>query len=253
MPKPLFYTGTAFCLFIALSAATALLQQTGGAPFGFVAVHGLMLAATSSSAWAIVVALLAGGAAAAILVRMATLLAARHLFAAFAALFTVAAAMVSLSWVLLLQARMLMIARGGLGMLNEGMRPIGRELVEMHFAAVMMLGYFIAVSFLALRPYFRIQASRVLSVLVAFPLPLFLLILVQELFEGGTAIALPGATPASYVFVGVISLLFFAIAVHCIRHRHMFLETTNLRELLDTRVDHAARPGRPIGGVAFDS
>jgi hypothetical protein len=30
----------------------------------------------------------------------------------------------------------------------------------------------------------------------------------------------------------------------------MFIETTNLRELLDTRVD---RSSRPIGGVAYDS
>jgi hypothetical protein len=44
-------------------------------------------------------------------------------------------------------------------------------------------------------------------------------------------------------------VLFFAIAVHCIRHRHMFIETTNLRELLDTRIDRSS----PIGGVAFDS
>jgi hypothetical protein len=248
MPKALFYGGTAFCLFVALTSAAALMQQASGAPFGFVAIHGTTLLMTTPAAWAVVVALLAGLGVAAILVRMATLLAARHLFGAFAALFTVGGAVVSLSWVTLLQARMLMLGRGGTALLDGRMRP----LVEMHFAALMMLGYFIAVSLLALRPYFRIQASRVLSVLVAFPLPLFLLILVQELLEGGTAIAMPAASPASLVFVAVVSMLFFAIAVHCIRHRHMFLETTNLRELLDTRVD-VTRPGRPIGGVAFDS
>ena len=249
MPKPLFYSGTAFCLFIALSSTAALLKQAGGVPLGFVAIHGFTLMATPPAAWAVVVALLAGLGAAVILVRMAALLAARHLFAAFAALFTVGGAVLSLSWVMLLQARMLMLARGGVGLLDARMRP----LVEMHFAALMMLGYFVALSLLALRPYFRVQASRVLSVLVAFPLPLFLLILVQELLEGGVAIALPAASPASLVYVGVVSLLFFSIAVHCIRHRHMFLETTNLRELLDSRVDQAGRPGRPIGGVAFDS
>jgi len=31
----------------------------------------------------------------------------------------------------------------------------------------------------------------------------------------------------------------------------MFIETTNLRELLEPRID-PARSGRPIGGVAFD-
>ena len=249
MPKPLFYTGTAFCLFIALASTAALLKQASGVPLGFVAIHGITLMAMPSAGWAVMVALLAGLGAAAILVRMAALLAVRHLFGAFAALFTVGGAVLSLSWVLLLQVRMLMLGRGGVGLLDNRMRP----LVEMHFAALMMLGYFVALSLLALRPYFRVQASRVLSVLVAFPLPLFLLIVMQELTEGGTAIAMPAASPASMVYVGVVSLLFFAIAVHCIRHRHMFLETTNLRELLDTRVDHAARPGRPIGGVAFDS
>jgi len=52
----------------------------------------------------------------------------------------------------------------------------------------------------------------------------------------------------------VVSVLFFSIAVHCIRHRHLFLEMTNLRELLDGRFDPTNRaPRRPIGGVAFDS
>jgi hypothetical protein len=51
-----------------------------------------------------------------------------------------------------------------------------------------------------------------------------------------------------------MSILFFAISVHCIRHRHLFLEMTNLRELLDGRFDPSARASRrPIGGVAFDS
>jgi hypothetical protein len=61
---------------------------------------------------------------------------------------------------------------------------------------------------------------------------------------------LPSASPAALVFFGVVAVLFFAIAVHCIRHRHMFIETTNLRELLDTRID---RSSRPLGSVAFDS
>ena len=46
-------------------------------------------------------------------------------------------------------------------------------------------------------------------------------------------------------------VLFFAIGVHCIRHRHMFLEMTNLRELLESRLDHGKE--RVIGRVAYDS
>jgi len=53
-------------------------------------------------------------------------------------------------------------------------------------------------------------------------------------------------------------MTFVAIAFHSLRHRHLFLEITNLRELLDARVDPLSRP-RPAralrlgNDVAFDS
>ena len=108
-----------------------------------------------------------------------------------------------------------------------------------------------SLTFLALRPYFSVQASRVIAALVFFPFPLFCLILLQELFVSTPLAPLPPATPASLVFLAVVALLFFAIAVHCIRHRHMFLEMTNLRELLESRLDHGKE--RVIGRVAYDS
>jgi hypothetical protein len=245
MPKPLFYIGTAFCFFLALTTAAAVGEQLRGGPAVFVALQGSTASTTAVAGWAIVVALLAGLAAAAILLRMAALLAARHLFGAFLALFAVCAAVVSLAWILLLQARMVALLHRRLA--------VSGDLAEMHFAGIMMLGYFLALSFLALRPYFHIQASRFLSALVLLPLPLFLLILIQEIFVAPSAAPLPAGTPAWLVFFSVVSLLFFAIAVHCIRHRHMFIETTNLRELLEPRVDPGRTDSRPIGGVAFDS
>jgi len=243
MPKPLFYVGTAFCLFLAVAAVEGLTQQLHGAPLAFVAVHGNSVSTTLSAALGIVVTLFAGMAAAAILLRMAALLAARNLFAAFLTLFCVTAAVVSVAGVVLLQSRMLTLARRGTVM--------GEPVAELHFAAVMMLGYFLSMSFLALRPYFRIQASRFLSALVFFPLPLFVLILAQEMLVTGTRAPLPNVTPASLVYFGAVALLFFAIALHCIRHRHMFLEMTNLRELLESRVEQTNRERR-IGGVAFE-
>jgi hypothetical protein len=241
MPKFFFYAGTGFCLFIALCAAAALMTQADGGPLTFIAIRGAGVSATNAAAWAIVVALIAGVATSAILVRMAALLAARNVFGALFALLSTAAAVMSLAWTLLLQTRMLMLARHGVAY---------GELAQLHFAALMMLGCFVSLSFLALRPYFSVQASRVLSALVFFPFPLYCLILAQELFVSTKLTPLPAASPAALVFFGVVAVLFFAIAVHCIRHRHMFIETTNLRELLDTRID---RPSRPIGGVAFDS
>jgi len=241
MPKFFFYAGTGFCLFVALCAAAGLMSQAEGGPLAFVAVHGAIVSARSASGWAIVVALIAGIATAAILVRMAALLAARNVFGALFALLSTAASIVSLAWTLLLQMRMLMLVRTGAAY---------GEMAQLHFVALMMLGCFLSLTFLALRPYFSVQASRVLSALVFFPFPLYCLILTQELFVSTRLSPLPSASPAATVFLGVVAVLFFATAVHCIRHRHMFIETTNLRELLDTRVDH---PSHPIGGVAFDS
>jgi len=243
MPKGLFYTGTAFCLFLALASAAGLAQQLRG-QVTFVAMHGGAVSTSSGAAWAIVVALLAGMAVAAVLLRMAALLAARNLFAAFLAIFCVGATIVSLAAVVLLQSRMLVDAR-------HAHPALGAPIVQLHFAAVMMLGYFLSMSFLALRPYFRVQASRFLSATVFFPLPLYLLILLQEMFVTGSPAALPAVTPASMVFFAATALLFFAISVHCIRHRHMFLEMTNLRELLESRLDHGK--DRVIGRVAYDS
>ncbi|HUP62648.1 MAG TPA: hypothetical protein VNA69_19765 [Thermoanaerobaculia bacterium] len=216
MPKFLFYAGTAFCFFLAVTsgaeAARAFLQVP--------------------PALSILLALAAGLAVATLFMRMAALLAARNLFAALMAVLCVACATTSLAGLLLLRWR-------------AGAAP---ELADMHFVALMSHGFFVSLSLLSLRPYFSIQASRFLAALVFFPLPLFLLVLAQEMLA--TTAPLPASTPASRVFFSVAGLLFFSIAVHCVRHRHLFLEMTNLRELLDSRIDPTRQ--RAIGGVAFD-
>ena len=243
MPKILFYGGTAFCLFLALTSAAELMREMEGTGVAFAGLqtHGLF---TPHAAWAILVALIAGLAAAMIFVRMAALLAARNLFGAFLALLCTSGAIVSLSGVLMLQSRML--ARRTPALLAS--------LSELHLIGYLVFGYFVSLSLLALRPYFRIQASRFLSALVFLPLPLFALAATQELFERASNAPLPATSPASLVYFAVVSVLFFAIAVHCIRHRHLFIEMTNLRELLDGRFDPTNRASRrPIGGVAFDS
>jgi hypothetical protein len=234
MPKFLFYAGTAFCLFLALTSAGEAARQLRDGGVAFVA-----LPQGPYTTWAVAGALVAGLGIAALFLRMAALLAARNLYAAFVALVSVTGATLALTGVLFLQWRIAAAA--------------GASLNEIHFAAVMVLGFFVSLSLLSLRPYFSIQASRFLSALVFFPLPLFTLIVAQEMFVRASAAPLPASTPASQVFFAVLSLLFVSIAVHSIRHRHLFLEMTNLRELLDSRVDPGSRHGRPIGGVAFDS
>ncbi len=246
MPKILFYAGTAFCLFLALTSAAEAARElrAESIAFGALEASGKTL---PRAPWAILVALAAALGSAAIFLRMAALLAARNLFGAFLAVFSVTGAVVSLAAVLLLQSRIYLLSRTA--------EPIA-SLLELHFAGCLVLGYFVSVSLLALRPYFRVQASRFLSVLVAFPLPVFGVVLVQELFATASPAPLPPASPASLAFFAIVSILFFSIAVHCIRHRHLFIEVTNLRELLEGRSDPSARPsGRPIrlGGAAFDS
>ena len=247
MPKLLFYTGTAFCLFLALTGAGEVARELQGGGASFAAIHNGAPIVSPRAAWAIVIALLAGLAVAAIFLRMAALLAPRNLFGAFVGVFAVAGAMASLSGVLLLQARMAAIVRRAAADLAS-LRPLS----EVHFAAYLLLGYFASVAMLALRPYFRVQASRLLSVLVFRPLPLFFLIVAQELFVAPSTGVLPASSPGSIVFNAIMSMLFFAIAVHCVRHRHLFLEMTNLRELLDSRVDLAGRGTRPVR-AAFES
>src|SRR6266849_3210718 len=110
MPKVLFYAGTAFCLFLALSSAAEMSRELQGNTVAFAALTPRL---TSAAAWAILASLAAGLAASTIFLRMAALLAARNLFGAFLALFSVSGAVTSLAWLLLLQSRILILARHG--------------------------------------------------------------------------------------------------------------------------------------------
>ncbi|HEV7922325.1 MAG TPA: hypothetical protein VGR02_16180 [Thermoanaerobaculia bacterium] len=232
MPKVLFYAGTAFCLFLALGSAAESARQLQGASLAFAALGPLGAPAVARAAWTVVVALAAGFAAAAIFVRMAALLAPRNLFGAFFAVFSAIGSMLTLSATMLLQWRMVVTASPLLG--------------ELHLMACLLLGFFVSLTMLSVRPYFRIQASRVLSALVSFPLPIFALIVAQELFVSASHAPLPTSSPASTAWFATIAVLFFSVAVHCVRHRHLFIETTNLRELLDGR-------GRGhVGAIVFE-
>src|SRR5688572_9894222 len=195
MPKLLFYAGTAFCFFLSLTSAVEAARELQSGTLAFVA-----LPATTRASAAIALTLVAGLAIAALFLRMAALLAARNLFAALMAVLFVAAATASLAGLLLLQWRITTVGDA--------------QVADVHFAGLMALGFFVSLSLLSLRPYFNIQASRFLSALVLLPLPLFLLVLAN--------------VRAARLFFSVMAVVFFSIAVHCIRHRHLFLEMTNL-------------------------
>src|SRR5688500_8691099 len=100
MPKFLFYAGTAFCVFLALTSAGEAARELRDGGVAFVA-----LPPGPYTSWSVAGALVAGLGIAALFLRMAALLAARNLFAAFVALVSVTAATVSLAGVLFLQWR----------------------------------------------------------------------------------------------------------------------------------------------------
>jgi hypothetical protein len=242
MPKPLFYTGTVVALLLACLSGFEAVREMGG---GAVSFRGALLQqpmGASSVALLAVCGIAVALAISAIFVRMASLLAARNLFAAFLSLLAIAGTFSLLTSVLFLHVRAAVAPRG----LSDG-------LVQLLAAGWLVAGVLASVTFLSLRPYFRIQASRLLANLVVLPLPLFALLVVQEADRGGS---LRASTAGSFVFSAVIAVLFTAIGLHCIRHRHLFIEVTSLRELLDSRVDPrntSGRHPRVNGDVAFDS
>ena len=168
MPRFLFYAGTAFCLFLALTSGAEAVCELQRGSVAFVA-----LPANGGALWSIGVALLAGIATSMVFLRMVALLAARNLFAAFVAIVCVAGAVTTLVGVLFLQWRLTIAST--------------KSVEGVHFAALLAFGFFLSMSLLSLRPYFRIQASRFLSALVFCPLPLFGLIVAHEAFVAVSA------------------------------------------------------------------
>jgi len=247
MPKALFYVGTVFTLFLALTSAVESARQLQSGAVAFVAFRGTSTPHGTPAVWTLVGAGIIAVTVASILLRMASLLAARNLFASITALAAITSALTTGLALLTLEFRMTLVHAPAL------LRP----LAEIHLVGYLLLGALFSLALMTLHPYFRIQASRVLAILVFVPLPLVLSVAFQEAFIGTSSAPLPAASPASFSFFAVSAVLFFAVAVHCIPHRHLFLEVTNLRELLDPRVDPRLSPGgRPVrlnGDVAFDS
>ena len=247
MPKALFYAGTVFTLFLALTSAAESIRQLQSGAVSFVAFRGISIPAGTAAVWTLVAAGIIAVTVGSILLRMASLLAARNLFAAIVALAAITAALTTALALLTLEFRMTLVHAPAL------LRP----LAEVHLVGYLLLGALLSLALMTLHPYFRIQASRVLAILVFLPLPLVLSVSFQEAFIGASSGPLPVASPASFIFFAVAAVLFFAVSVHCIRHRHLFIEVTNLRELLDPRVEpRLSRAGRRVrlnGDVAFDS
>lgn len=247
MSKLLFYLGIICLGFLALLTGVQAVQ-TAYAPSSMSGFESLTLQSSRiSDLGSLFFSLVVVMAVAGLFVRMASLLAARDLFTAFFAALAAGCTAFAGMMVSAIQFRIS-------GLLHSSdASAVLRALEEMHLAAVYAVGCFLSITLFVFRTYFKVHSSRMLTVLSIIPAPLFALIVAFE--YGGVGIPQIDFSP---LFLATVSITFIAIGFHSLRHRHLFLEVTNLRELLDARIDPLSRPRptRPMrlgNDVAFDS
>ena len=252
MPRYLFITSIFCCVLASLFAGAEALGELREVPFRFALSRELGSMHPIGGSFALATLVFAAPIAS-IFIRMSSLLAARNLFDAFAAVCSTACATLALIFFSIVQLR---IAVSSGGEATAEARAALAALAEMNTVAFYVFGWFLSLTLLTLRPYFLVRSSRALAVLVCVPLPLYVLLVAQQIaswFGGGAA---TGYSPASFTYFAVLAVIFVAIPIHSLRHRHFFLEATNLRELLDSRMDPAFAQRQSVGfrgGVAFDS
>lgn len=229
MPRVMFYAGVFFCGMLALAAAVQAFFAPG--------LAGPISAGTSLAVAVIV--LFATVPVAALFLRMASLLAARNLFGALFATFAIACAAVASGVFAVLQIHNALISQRLAGVMAALPIDLSPVPVQLNVAIGYATAFFLAIALLALRPYFQVQSSRYLSVLVVIPIVAFAWVLSEQMISGALAIM---RSPAFVVSMQLVAVVFVSIAVHSVRHRPLFMEVTNLRELLDPRLR-----------VAFDS
>ncbi|MGA7615052.1 MAG: hypothetical protein WBX15_07715 [Thermoanaerobaculia bacterium] len=248
MPKTLFYAGVVSCAvfsWLGLRDAAACLVRVlrgeavpgtlPGIPGGLILLLALLVMITAVSA---------------LLLRMASLLAARNLFSSFFAAFSIAGAALLSVFTTALGYRVATLASSAVP------TPDISAIRQIHAAAAWGTAFFVSLMILSLRPYFRIHA-RLLTSISLLPASFFVLALAQE-------IALPQSVGvfglrswSAALFLVSISLFLLSIAVHCTFHRHMYVEVTNLRLLLESRFDASSgkrdRFSFGNGGIAYNS
>ena len=247
MPKSLFYLGVVFSMLAALLLFGAVVDR--GLTGDWLEISSVQLLRGETTTGVLAVMLLSIPVAGFFL-RMASLIAPRNLFAAFFSIFATCSAAVSAGFYAALDFRASLL-EGERGLTIAQVDTLDMML-ELRLTTLWAVGFFLATMFLSTRPYFKLQ-GRVLAIAVSIPLPVFFLALISRYAApdalGGVSLVLTAVLLALFAF------LFVAVAVHGLRHRHLFIELTNLRELLDVRSELDARPARefPFGrGVAYE-
>jgi len=237
VPKSLFHLGVLSTMLIALlSAVYAVSAWT----WPVEAMGGLALSGEPAAPYFFFAVLLFSIPAGALFVRMASLLAIRSLFDAFLA---IAALVSTLTTVALLAIGSLRIAVFADSLRAPQAEAIAGTLQESHLVYYYALGLFLSLLLLSLRPWFRIQANAILSGSMLLPAVLYAWILVEEHFIAPVATMSAAFRSApSFAFFIIVAGIFAGLAIHCLLHRHLFVEVTNLREILEPPMDSSPRP-----------
>lgn len=258
MHRATFLTGVFCCTIAALFAGAEVLNELFGDAFHF------WLNSASGSYYPIggkfaLATLIFAIPTAAIFVRMGSLLAARSLFESFFSLIATACATFALIFFAIVQLRIAIFDRTPLTA-ADGQAFKSAALValtELNIVAFYTFGAFLSLAIISLRPYFQLRSSRFLAAIVCIPLPIYLALVAQQVLLALRAEAARGISLLSIAFFSVLAVLFLSIAVHSLRHRHYFLEATNLRSLMEPRIDTQSPDDRRTprfrnGDVAFE-
>ncbi|MFA6957900.1 MAG: hypothetical protein WC538_18695 [Thermoanaerobaculia bacterium] len=182
---------------------------------------------------------------AAIFTRVASLLAVRNVYQALFASVALACTLLTVCFLSIASLRLAIRVRAPIA--PDQASSIA-QLIEEVLVSYYALGLFLSVLLLAIRPWFSIQASGILSGMLVLPSFLFGWIVVEEhLLAPVTTLSAAFRSAPSFAFFLIVAATFIGIAAHCLAHQHYFLEVTNLREILDA--SRAARGGRmSLGG-----
>jgi hypothetical protein len=238
VPKPLFYLGVFSTMLIAL--LSAVYAVSAWAWPGGESADGLALSGRPGAPLFFLAVLLFSIPAGALFVRIASLLAVRSLFDAFLAIAALVSTLITVALLTISSLRLAVLA-GSLR--TPEAQAMSGTLLESHLVSYYALGLFLSLLLISLRPWFRIQASAILSGSMLLPGLLYAWILVEEHFIAPVATMSAAFRSApSFAFFIIVAGIFAGLAVHCLLHRHLFVEVTNLREIIEPPVDQRLRP-----------
>lgn len=225
MPKPLFYLSIVVSALLSALMGREALRELG--VVGGLALERIVSADLTREhdprGLVIVVVCALAIALASLFLRMASFLAARSLFSSYFVLFSVSCSAFAAATVGVIHLRSRIVPE-----------TLSQEITTGEAIALQLLGFFVALTLFSVHSYFRVQASRVLAVLSCLPLPAFV---VAAVLSTGLDSATPALVTSNFGYFGTLSTVFAALAVHAYRHRVVFLESTNLRNIVDVPED----------------